>query len=241
MLRANLRYFNVDRAVKSVLVTSAAPGDGKTTVAWNLALAAAGGGAKVIVLEADLRHPRFAAATIGIYRGKGLSTVLAGDVSLEDAVQHVPVPDDANGSSPRTMDVLFAGPLPPNPTDLLESERMQSLLEKVEGEYDLVIVDTPPTAVVPDAVPLVGRVGGVIVVGRIGKTNREALVSLRDQLQHLNAPTLGVVVNAIGRDAVGYGYGYGYGMAYGREALAAQASAAEKSPVPDAGEQKEKS
>lgn len=214
MLRANLRYFNIDRDVKSVLVTSAAPGDGKTTVAWNLASAAAGGGSKVLVIEADLRHPQFAAA-VGLSPGIGLSTVLAGEAELEEAVQQVPVSEGANGRSPRTIDVLFAGPLPPNPTDLLESERMHDLIDRAEREYEFVVIDTPPTSVVPDAIPLVKRVGGVIVVGRLAKSTRESVTNLRDQLQNLDAPTLGVVVNAIGSDADGYGYGYGYGSSYG--------------------------
>jgi len=210
MLRANLRYFNIDRDVKSVLVTSAAPGDGKTTVAWNLAATAGAGGARVLAIEADLRHPRFA-ATIGVPPGTGLSTVLANQVEFRDAVQEVPVTGGSSGGSPRTIDVLFAGPLPPNPTDLLESERMHELVSCAERDYDLVVIDTPPTSVVSDAIPLVARVGGVIVVGRLAKSTREGVTHLRNQLQNLDAPMLGVVVNAIGSDAEGYGYGYGYG------------------------------
>ncbi len=221
MLRANLRYFNIDREVRSVLVTSAAPGDGKTTVSWNLASAAAGGGARVLVIEADLRHPRFA-ESVGLYPQSGLSTVLAGEAELDDAVQQVPVSEGANGRSPRTIDVLFAGPLPPNPTDLLESERMHQVVDRAEAEYDFVVIDTPPTSVVSDAIPLVKRVGGVIVVGRLAKTTREAVTQLRDQLRNLDAPTLGVVVNALGSDAEGYGYGYGYGAEDGKGASGAR-------------------
>ncbi len=213
MLRANLRYFNIDHDIKSVLVTSAAPGDGKSTVAWNLASVAGGAGARVLLIEADLRHPRFA-STVGLYPPNGLSTVLAGAV-LEDALQQVPVSEGRNGRSPRTIDVLFAGPLPPNPTDLIESERMRELVEEAERQYDLVVIDTPPTSVVSDAIPLVGRVGGVIVVGRLAKSTRDAVTHLRNQLQNLDAPVLGVVVNALSSDASAYGYGYGYG--YGPE------------------------
>lgn len=239
MLRANLRYFNIDRDVKSVLVTSAAPGDGKTTVAWNLAAAASGGGARVLAIEADLRHPRFAGGA-GRFRGTGLSSVLAGQVALEDALEEVVVSEHASQSDPRTIDVLFSGPLPPNPTDLLESERMQELLEQAERDYDFVVIDTPPTSVVSDAIPLVGRVGGVIVVGRLAETTREAFTHLRDQLQNLNAPTLGVVVNAVGTDAraYGYGYGYGYGARRARQTGSANGPArvaeAAKAPAPAA-------
>lgn len=219
MLRANLRYFNVDRDIKSVLVTSAAPGDGKSTVAWNLASAAGGAGARALLIEADLRHPRFA-SRLGFGPSKGLSTVLAGESAFDKAVQQIPVSQAANGRAPRTFDVLVAGPLPPNPADLLESDRMRDLLSEAEDDYDFVVIDTPPTAVVPDAIPLVPLVGGVIVVGRVGQSTRDAVVHLRNQLQNLDAPTLGVVANAL-KSGVG-GYGYAYGYAYGSDQAATE-------------------
>lgn len=219
MLRANLRYFNVDHTVASVLVTSAAPGDGKTTVAWNLAATAAEGG-RVLLIEADLRHPSVAEG-LGLRDVAGLSTVLAGQAEIEDVVQEIPVEQGggSNGSRLRTVHVLLSGPLPPNPSDLLQSDRMHEIVEEAERDYDLVVIDTPPTSVVSDAVPLVKQVGGVIVVGRLGKTTRESAEHLHNQLLNLNAPVLGVVVNALrSSDSDGYGYGYGYGDQYGEKA-----------------------
>jgi succinoglycan biosynthesis transport protein ExoP len=208
MLRANLRYFNVDRQVKSVLLTSAAPADGKSTVAWNLAAAAAGAGAKVLLLEADLRSPAFALSSPYVGSESGLSTVLAGYAAVDEAVQKVPVHEGT--SADRAMYVLAAGPLPPNPADLIESERMREVVHQAEQEYDLVVIDTPPTSVVSDAIPLVKQVSGVIVVVRLGQSTREAVMQLRNQLEHLDAPTLGVVLNAFSRDSGAYGYGYVY-------------------------------
>jgi Mrp family chromosome partitioning ATPase/capsular polysaccharide biosynthesis protein len=219
MLRANLRYFNVDRSTRSVLITSAEPGDGKSTVAWNLASAVANAGADPLVIEADLRHPSLGASENGLRANPGLSNVLAGEISLSDAVQEVPLPSRFNpdpywsGSDVpvRTMDVVVAGSIPPNPIDLLESERMRRVIQEAMSRYDLVVLDTPPTAVVSDAIPLVREVDGVIVVARVGKTNREAVVHLRDQLTNLDAPVLGIVVNGVrSRGAYGYGYGSGY-------------------------------
>ncbi len=210
MLRANLRYFNIDRDVQSVLITSAAPGDGKTTVAWNMAATAAGAGAKVVLIEADLRHPRLG-GSLGLLGAPGLSTLLAGQAAPSDVVQEIPVREKAPGAEGRTLDLLLAGPLPPNPSDLLESDRMRQVLAQAEDRYDLVVVDTPPTSIVSDAIPLINQVGGVIVVGRLGKTTREAATHLRNQLRNLDAPVLGVVVNGIGSEAGSYGYGYGYG------------------------------
>jgi succinoglycan biosynthesis transport protein ExoP len=209
MLRANLRYFNVDHQVGSVLVTSAAPGDGKTTVAWNLAATAAEGGGHVLLIEADLRHPSIAEG-LGHRGAAGLSTVLAAQADVDDVVQEIPLQDQGNGRGLRTLQVLLAGPLPPNPSDLLESDRMREVIANAEREYDLVVIDTPPTSVVSDAVPLVKQVGGVIVVGRIGKTTRDAATHLRNQLRNLGAPVLGVVVNTVRSDSESYGYGYGH-------------------------------
>ena len=215
MLRANLRYFSVDRPVRSVLITSAAPGDGKSTVSWNLALAAAGTGARVLLMETDLRHPSLAASAGQLAAAPGLSTVLAGQIEFAEVVQEVVVPKHHGGGTPdRTMDVVVAGPLPPNPVDLIESERMRAVLSEAEEHYDLVVIDTPPTSVVSDAIPLIRQVSGVVVVTRLGKSTRESVAHLRKQLEHLNAPTLGVVVNAFKADRGAYGYGYGYGEGY---------------------------
>lgn len=215
LLRANLRYFNVDRDVRSVLVTSAAPADGKSTIGWNLASAAAGAGVRTLVIEADLRHPGLGAA-LGSTGSIGLSSVLAGESTLEGALQEVPVSDGRNGTSHgRVLHVLLSGPLPPNPTDLIESDRMRELLSHAEEAYELVVIDTPPTSVVSDAIPLVSQVGGVLVVGRLGKTTRGSMLQLRNQLANLNAPVLGVVINAVGRESAGYGYGAGYSYSYG--------------------------
>lgn len=212
LVRANLRYFKVDRDIRSVLVTSAAPGEGKTTVAWNLALATAEAGGRVILLEADLRQPKLV-RHIGsdIAGGVGLSTVLAGETPLDDAIRHIPV-DSTNGHNGRTVSVVPAGPTPPNPTDLLESERMQHLIAELEESYDMVILDTAPTSIVSDAVPLIPHVSGVIVVARLGVSRRDSVQRLRSQLDHLHAAVLGVVVNGV-TSAAAYGGAYGYYLA----------------------------
>ena len=214
MLRANLRYFNVDREIHSVLITSSAPADGKSTVAMHLAAAAAASGARVLLMEADLRHPTLA-RRMDIAPGQGLSNVLAGQVgSLREVAHSVPVAGRREGDSDyRAMDVVVSGPIPPNPTDLIESESMRELIHRAEAEYDLVVVDTPPTSVVSDAIPLVKEVSGVIVVSRLGKTTRESAAHLRSQLENLEANTLGVVVNSVGRQSAYYGYGYAEGYA----------------------------
>lgn len=185
MLRASLHYFNVDRAVKSILITSAAPQDGKTTVAWNLALAEARAGTRVLYVEADLRRPTLAAA-LGVSDHDGLSLVLAGISEPRAALCNT-----------HGVDLLTAGPLPPNPAELIESKRMKELLNWGEHEYDRVIVDTPPSALVADAVPLFSQVGGIAIVVRLQKSPREPMEQLKDQLVNTGAPVLGIVVNGV--------------------------------------------
>lgn len=187
MLRANLLYFNVDREITSILLTSAAPQDGKTTVAWNLARTEARAGTKILYIEADMRRPRLATA-LGLKGDDGLSLVLAGASQRDTAIVNV-----------HGVDLLQAGPLPPNPAELIESKRMVELLSWAEEQYERVIVDTPPAAVVADAVPLFNRVGGVVIVARMEKSPRQPAESLRDQLANTHAPALGLVVNGIER------------------------------------------
>jgi receptor protein-tyrosine kinase len=184
MLRANLRYFNVDRRMGSILVTSPAARDGKTTVAWNLAVAEARSGESVLLVEADLRRPSLT-RFLGVQPTGGLSEALTGIIDVEWALAEV------DG-----VDVLFAGAVPPNPASLIESEAMSELLRRAPQEYDRVIIDTPPMARVADAIPLMSAVGGVVVVVRLGHTEREEARRLRSQLAHIDAPVLGLAINS---------------------------------------------
>src|SRR3954447_18706708 len=211
MLRANLRYFNVDRNVGSVLITSAAAGDGKTTVAWNLAAAAAESGIRTLLLEADLRSPRLV-QQYNVPAHQGLSDVLSGQAQPGDVVHQVLVSNRTNGHAPMPLDVIPAGRIPPNPTDLIESEMMHRLIRGAERHYDLVVVDSPPAAVVSDAIPLILQVSGLIVVTRLGVSTRDEAVHLRSQLRNLRAPVLGIVVNGVSEKRSYYSFGYGYGL-----------------------------
>jgi len=185
MLRTNLRYFNVDVPVTSLLITSAAPQDGKTTISWNLARAEAQAGQRVLFIEADLRRPSLT-AQVDIPQESGLSLLLAGVTERNGAIV-----------SRQGIDVLSAGPPPPNPAELIESRMMSDLLRWASEEYDRVIVDTPPSAVVSDAVPLFSQVGGVVLITRLGQSPREAAEKLRDQIDHTGALVLGIVVNGV--------------------------------------------
>jgi polysaccharide biosynthesis transport protein len=216
LIRAHLRYFNVDRELRTLLVASAAPGDGKTTVARHLAAAAARMGARVLLLEADLRRPTIA-QQLDVLSGPGVSDVLIGAVSLSEATQLIDLDiKSGDGGGGRTLDVLVAGAaLPPNPGELIESHAMESLLEQAKAKYDLVVIDTPPLTAVSDAFPLLRKVDGVIIVGRVGRNRRDVAQRLHETLTGAGAPLLGVVANGFkaGRRG-GYGsYGYAYNYA----------------------------
>jgi polysaccharide biosynthesis transport protein len=172
-----------------LLVASAAPGDGKTTVARHLAAAAARMGSRVLLLEADLRRPTIA-VQLDISSGLGVSDVLIGAVSLSEATQLVGLDlQRVDGSGGRSLDVLVAGSsLPPNPGELIESHAMESLLEQAKAKYDLVVIDTPPLTAVSDAFPLLGKVGGVIIVGRVGRNRRDVAQRLHETLMGADGP-----------------------------------------------------
>jgi capsular exopolysaccharide synthesis family protein len=211
LIRAHLRYFNVDKELRTLLVASAAPGDGKTTVARHLASAAARMGGRVLLLEADLRRPTLA-QQLDVSSGPGVSDVLIGAVLMNEAIQSVALDQlSGEGSSGRTLDVLVAGAaLPPNPGELIESHAMEVLLEGVRSAYDLVVIDTPPLTAVSDAFPLLGKVDGVIIVGRVGRNRRDVAERLHQTLAGAGAPLLGVIANGFKATRGSYGYSYDY-------------------------------
>jgi len=212
-LRTNLRYFAIDQDVKSMLVTSSAPADGKSTIARHLAATAAASNVRAVLLEADLRRPALGRA-ISNLGSRGLTDVLAGAVELDEVVQRIPLSlagqrGRAEQHMEGSLDVITAGPIPPNPTDLLESDRMLDVIAELETRYDFVIIDSSPLTVVPDAIPIARRVSGVVVVVRIGKSTTTSARHLHKQLDNLGITPLGIVINSTSpREDYGY-YGYG--------------------------------
>jgi capsular exopolysaccharide synthesis family protein len=211
LIRAHLRYFGIDRALRTLLIASASSGDGKTTVARHLASAAAQMGSRVLLVEADLRRPTLA-AQLGLEIGPGLADVLIGAVSLSDAVQTEEIDSltESDVAGRRPLTVLVAGATtPPNPGELLESHAMERLLAHAANAYDLVVVDTAPLTAVSDTFPLLRKVDGVILVGRLSHARRDVAQRLRQTLEAGGSSLLGVVANGYkaGRNEP-YGYAY---------------------------------
>lgn len=208
LARTNLRYLNVGGRVKTVLVTSALESEGKSTVTWNLAIAAALASSKVLVVEADLRRPKLSSRLS--LSGAGLSEVLAGMVSLDNTITTVEVKGADSAHVATTVDVLPAGLVPPSPVALLEGPATKPLLAQLRERYDIVLIDTPPATVVADAVAISDEVDGVVIVSRLGTVRRGALKRLKEILTAVDAPVLGQIVNS---DVAAKSYGY-YSSAY---------------------------
>jgi capsular exopolysaccharide synthesis family protein len=232
LIRARLRFFGVDHEVRTLLIGSAAPGDGKTTISRHLAAAAASMGSRVLLLELDFRRPTVAKA-FGIRPGPGVADILVGSNPTSAAIQSVTLgPLFAQNSDRRTFDVLVAGTLPPNPGELLESRAMEKLLAYLRSDYDFVVIDTPPLVAVSDAFPLLSRVDGVVIVARVGRNRRDIAGQLHKTLTAADAALLGVIANGVKVRARG-AYGYGYGYAYGHKRSSDAPASSGHTPIDD--------
>lgn len=210
-MRTSLQYMNVDRTLRVIVVSSPNPDDGKSTVAANIAASVALSGEKTLLVDADLRRPSVATG-FGLLDGAGLAEVLAHRVDLADVLQDAP-------ETPN-LSILAAGLTPPNPSEMLGSKAMKTLLDDLTQDY-FVVIDAPPLLPVTDAAILGTQVDGVVVVITAGKTLDHQLETALRSLNEVHADVLGVVMNKLTqRDMQSY-YGSGYGTYYGRELPAA--------------------
>ncbi|WP_062387928.1 polysaccharide biosynthesis tyrosine autokinase [Demequina iriomotensis] len=203
-LRTNLQFLDAGRAERSFVVTSSIQSEGKSTTTANLAITLADAGARVLLVGADLRRPK-AGSYMGVESAVGLTDVLIGRVDLETAVQRW-------GRS--ELFVLPAGAIPPNPSELLGSSLMESLIQRLDSEFDVVLYDAPPLLPVTDAAVLARLVGGTVLIVAAGRAHAPQVVSAIQSLETVGAPLSGVVLTMLptkGPDAYGYGrYGYSY-------------------------------
>ncbi len=205
-LRTNLQFVDVAEQCRSIVVSSSVPGEGKTTTAINLAVALADDGSRVLLIDADLRRPSVA-EYLGLESGAGLTTVLIGKADVEDVVQ--PWGDSS-------LDVLAAGQIPPNPSELLGSTAMRTLIRRLAERYDTVVIDSPPVLPVTDAAVLGRQAGGVLLVAGVDRIHRSQLKETLESLDTAGAHLLGLVVNKIARREVA---SYAYERYYSTESV----------------------
>ncbi|WP_214412883.1 polysaccharide biosynthesis tyrosine autokinase [Sphaerisporangium fuscum] len=201
-IRTNLQFIGIDRQPRSLVVTSGQEGDGKSSTAANLAIVLAQAGWRVLAVEADLRRPQLA-DYLGLERSAGLTDVLIGSAKLEEVTQTW---------GPSSLSVLTSGKIPPNPSEILASQEMRTLLARLRSEYDMVIMDAPPLLAVTDAAALAAICEGTLLVARYGRTRSEHIARATEMLASVNARLVGTVLNFVPtKVARTYGYEQGYG------------------------------
>lgn len=215
-LRTNLRFFDFSGGAKSLVLTSATAGEGKSTSAVNLAIALAEAGQSVALIEGDLRRPKLS-SYLNLVDSVGLTDVLIGETKLEDALQKW---------GERKLWVLPAGALPPNPSELLGLDRMGDVVRELEAKHDIVLIDAPPLLPVTDGAILSRIAGGVLVICALGRTHRSQLLGALEALSAVRANVMGLVLTMVparGPDSYSNGYG-GYDYSAHRERDSADAA-----------------
>jgi len=201
-LRTNIGFSSYGGANKIILTTSPAPDEGKSTVSANLAVVMAQARSRVLLIECDLRKPVLH-QYFELDNRRGLTNLLVQDLAVEDVIQTTRVDG---------MHVITSGPIPPNPSELLASARMDEVLARVGEQYDVALIDAPPVIAVTDAALLAPRVDSVLLVLRAGSTRIEMAQEARNTLQNAGAKNIGVVLNIIKLHGGGY---YNYYSYYG--------------------------
>jgi capsular exopolysaccharide synthesis family protein len=186
-LRANIQFAGLDLPVRTLVVTSASAGEGKSTTAANFAVVTAQAGSRVCLIDADLRRPTLH-ETFNLKNNRGLTAALVDGGSLVEVAQRTRIPN---------LSVVSSGPRPPNPSELLSSKRMREVLTASHKDFDLVLCDSPPVIPVSDAVALAAQCDGVILVVRAGDVPAAALRRAAEHIQKVKGRILGVLLNEV--------------------------------------------
>lgn len=203
-LRTSIGFAAIDAPVRRLLVTSASKGEGKSLISMNLANIMAMDGKRVLLMDGDLRRPSIH-QQVGLPNHRGLSQLLTGQISLDDAVQETDIPN---------LRVICAGALPPNPPELLGSHAFEELLTRLETVADVIIVDSPPCIPVTDPLIVASRMDGVVLVVHVGQSRRAHLRQAEEMLSRSRGRILGVVMNRVRSRRGDYYYDYGYYSSY---------------------------
>ncbi len=199
-MRTAVQFMGLDQPMHTLQITSPSAAEGKTTTLANLAVALARAGQRVVMVDCDLRRPRIH-DFFGVANDVGFTSVLLGEVPLSEAVQEIP--------NERLLMVLASGMIPPNPSELLASQRTVQILAALQAESDVVLIDSPPVLPVTDAAVLSARVDATLIVTRAGTTSKRELARAVELLRQVDAPLVGTVLNGV-TDESAYGYSYNY-------------------------------
>lgn len=210
ILRTNIQFTNIDKTIRSIVITSPGPGEGKTTIIVNLAAAMAQNNKKILLIDGDLRKP-CVHTFFGLDNVKGITNILSEDIEHTKIIQYTYI---------ENLHILASGPIPPNPSELLGSQKIKFLLNEIKNEYDMVLFDSPPVCLVTDAAVLSTIVDGVILVCASGQTTIKNAKSAKVLLNNVNANILGVVLNKMAIKVRRYNktvdyYSYYEGDSYG--------------------------
>ena len=201
-IRTNIEFSGIDQKIKTLLVTSSVPTEGKSTVVANLGVSMAMSGKRTLIIDADLRNPtQF--KCFNITTMLGLTNLLLDDSLTLDEV--IACPEQEN------LFILTSGPTPPNPAELLGSAKMKSMVSAMADHFDLVLIDSPPVLAVADSSILSSFVDGVILVAASGGVSKDHVLSAKEQLQKVKANVLGVILNKVPTGNGSYYYSYYYG------------------------------
>lgn len=204
-IRTNLQFIANEDQPKLIAVTSTISGEGKTFNAINLAGVIAFSGKKVVILDLDMRKPKIHLG-FNVENDKGISTLLIGKDIPEDCIIH---------SSLANLDFITAGPIPPNPAELIINERMDKLIDHLKKSYDIIIIDLPPVGIVSDGIPMMQKADYPLYILRANYSKKMFIIQLNKLMEENKIRNLSVILNGIEMSKLRYGYGYGYSYGYG--------------------------
>jgi capsular exopolysaccharide synthesis family protein len=200
-LRTNIQFSSIDEELRVIMVTSAGPGEGKSTTLINLAVAYAQTDKKVLIIDGDLRKPTMH-HTLRVSNRWGLTNLLTNQLSIREVLQDTFIPN---------LQIITSGPIPPNPSEILASKKMISTIEELKQRFDVILIDAPPAIAVTDSQIIASRTDGVILVVNSDRTKREAVLKAKQNLDNVRARILGVVLNNVDRKNKDAYYYYYYG------------------------------
>lgn len=202
-LRTNVHYTNIDKEIKIIQVTSSLQSEGKSTIAANYAVTLVQSGKKVLIIDCDLRRPNLH-RIFNLPNSNGLINLLIKETTLEQSIKSTEVKD---------LYAIVSGPIPPNPSEMLESNRMKELIKNIKDHFDVIIIDSPPVIPVTDAMIISNLVDGTLVTVALGETEREVYKRTIESLENVGANILGTIINKVSSSAryyASYGYNYEY-------------------------------